>query len=45
MLESKISIIEALKIQENQYENSKLGEIISEIRKDILNGNSMGDAF
>lgn len=45
MLESKISIIEALKIQENQYENSKLGEIISEIRKDILNGNSMGEAF
>ena len=45
MLESKISIIEALKIQENQYENSKLGEIISEIRNDILNGNSMGEAF
>ena len=45
MLESKISIIEALKIQENQYENSKLGEVISEIRKDILNGNSMGEAF
>lgn len=45
MLESRIGIVEALDIQKNQYENSKLGEIIFEIRKDILNGNSIGDAF
>ena len=45
MLESRIDIVEALDIQKNQYENSKFGEIIFEIRKDILNGNSIGDAF
>jgi len=45
MLESRIGIVEALDIQKNQYENSKFGEIIFEIRKDILNGNSIGDAF
>lgn len=45
ILESRIGIVEALDIQKNQYENSKFGEIIFEIRKDILNGNSIGDAF
>lgn len=45
MLESRIGIVEALDIQKNQYENSKFEEIIFEIRKDILNGNSIGDAF
>ncbi|MHD0319100.1 type II secretion system F family protein [uncultured Fusobacterium sp.] len=45
MLESRIGIVEALDIQKNQYENSKFGEIVFEIRKDILNGNSIGDAF
>lgn len=45
MLESRIGIVEALDIQKNQYENSKFGEIIFEIRKDVLNGNSIGDAF
>lgn len=45
MLESRIDIVEALDIQKNQYENSKFEEIIFEIRKDILNGNSIGDAF
>lgn len=45
MLESRIGIVEALDIQKDQYENSKFGEIIFEIRKDILNGNSIGDAF
>jgi len=45
MLESKISIIEALKILEEQYENSKFGGIISAIRKDIINGSSIGEAF
>ena len=45
MLESRIGIVEALDIQKNQYENSKFGEIIFEIRKDILNGNFIGDAF
>lgn len=45
MLESRISIIETLKILEEQYENSKLGEVISDIKKDILNGSSIGEAF
>ena len=45
MLESKINVIETLKILEEQYENSRFGEIISDIRKNILNGNSIGEAF
>lgn len=45
MLESRISIIEALKILGEQYENSAFGEIIFNIKKDILNGSSIGEAF
>lgn len=45
MLESRISIIEALKILGEQYENSTFGGIIFDIRKNILNGYSIGEAF
>ena len=44
MLDSGISIIKILEIQEQQYKSS-LKNIIEEIKRDILNGDTLGEAF
>ena len=45
MLESRISIIVALEIQGEQYKENSFGTVIVEIKEEILNGSSIGDAF
>lgn len=44
MLDSGISIIKILEIQEQQYK-APLKDILGELKKDILNGDTLGEAF
>ena len=44
MLDSGISIIKILEIQEQQYK-APLKDILGELKRDILNGDTLGEAF